>query len=290
MTRRSPALGAILGSLLLALLLTGPLPAGAADSEIELLARRLEAFNVRLGPENVELDFAEAGYVVEGLSFQRAFSGLWHTPATALSSADLRESAVSLETRTGYASGAGDAVRSGIYVGLAGRTRGDLLALRYRWNYSWDELSNLLSRDVTEAPEPSDLFRALTVVFHGTGSSAWPVVGAGGVAAADAEKAGALALYSSGKGVSIEMTVCLANVQGPGSSTRYAPQIIEGLLIVPDGTADGAIAGTMWMMEKAVHPNESAPNNGKGGGCDGVLGGLMLLFVLPLLRRRDPAV
>ena len=265
-------------------------------SHVEINPRlweNLSSFNELLAHEDMALAFEDVSPgLVQTTAFQRAFRAIWNVPPSQVTS--LNDVTTRFTTRNGYSSSVGEAVRSGIHISLTGRTRGDMLPMRYLWNYSWEELSKLLGRTVLEVPDVSELFRALTVEFHGMSGAGYPVVGSGGVTARDAEAAGALWVFPASGGVSIELTAYLANVQGPASSALYAPQLVEGLLIVPDGTADASIAGTTWMMEKPTRGgaviDDDKTNKSGGGGCDthagtgAIFGGSALLLIILLLR------
>ncbi|MBQ7263381.1 MAG: hypothetical protein IJR14_06625 [Synergistaceae bacterium] len=250
----------------------------------EHLVDALDAFNETLTREDMALAITDADPEwVRERSFQRAFRELWNvTPdqPTHLSAASL-----SFGTRTGWSSSEGTAVRPGVDVTMTGRARGEVLPMTYRWSYSWGELSSLLGRDVVDAPTAEDLFRALTVTFHGRSGAGWNVIGKGGLSAREAERAGPLRVFRTSLGVDVELTAYLANVPGPGSSPRYVPQLIEGLLIVPDGAADGVISGTMWMLERTRRENDSGEGSSSGG-CHAQGMGMIAVALVALAARR----
>lgn len=253
----------------------------------EHLVDELDAFNETLAREKMALAITDADpdWVGER-TFQRAFRELWGVAPD--QPKQLSAASLSFGTRTGWSSSEGTAVRPGVDVTMTGRARGEVLPMTYRWSYSWGELSSLLGRDVDDAPTAEDLFRALTVTFHGRSGAGWNVIGKGGLSAREAERAGALRVVRTSWGVDVELTAYLANVPGPGSSPRYAPQLIEGLLIVPDGAADGVISGTMWMIERTRRDGEG--DKSSSGGCHalgiGTIGAALVASVATRRRTR----
>ena len=249
---------------------------------------RLDSINEKLARDDMALSFVDADPArVEDAAFQRAFRDIWNVNPRLLT--NLRNASITFATRTGYVSARGRAVRPGVHVALSGRGRGDLLPMRYLWNYGWKDLSRLLGREVSSVPDAAELFRALTVEFQVIGGAGYPLIGDGGVGARQAETAGALRITQTGAGITVELTAYLANVQGPALSGRYAPLLISDLLIVPDGAADGVVGGTMWMMEKelATSSGTDKESGGGGGGCDAGLGALALAIAAVVLKGKD---
>ncbi len=220
---------------------------------------------------NTTVDSAD----VDELSFQQAFKKAWGNNITPSLVTSLSGSQVKFESRSGYTSQSGTIVRPGVYLYVPGRKGGNLLAMSYSWHYTWAELKELLGEEVTIMPEVSRLFEALTVVFTTTTGEEYTVVGAGGVDAAAAAGKRALVVSEDSRGVSITLSVCLANVQN--QNKNQVPQIIDGkLLVVPDGTADYSIDGTMWIVEKKAGGSGTASSNSGGGGCSAGFGTLGL--------------
>ena len=70
------------------------------------------------------------------------------------------------------------------------------------------------------------------------------------------------------------------------SSAKGKPQLIDGLLVIPDGTADGTISGTLGLLQKPASGGGSDKGEGGGGCSAGLAGAVWLLLALPALLRR----
>jgi len=191
-------------------------------------------------------------------------------------------------------------------VNVTGRREGDLLPLIFTWTFSGAELRNVLGYDMSgktlNESVADEVFSAMRIDFR-SGKSSWPVIGSGGVKASDAMRAGALKLSGDGgNGITAELTAYLANVTASGgngvtSSANNGPQIVNGILIVPDGNGkDGKISGTMLMAHKTgestntgtntnVNTNTGNSSGGGGGGCNS-LGLMAMIAALVLIRKR----
>ena len=181
--------------------------------------------------------------------------------------------------------------KAGVGVSFSGADEGALFPLVFTWTFSSADLSEILGYSLagrTITPELADeIFDSMRIDFKGADSS-WPVVGSGGVKASDAMSAGALSLSltEGGSGLRTELTAYLANVtasggnQSSGMSTASGkndgPQILDGILVVPDGIGnDNRIYGTMLMAGKSAASTEtggSAGNETKQNGSKNVSG------------------
>lgn len=140
-------------------------------------------------------------------------------------------------------------------------------------------MRNILGYDLTgktlNGALADEIFAAIRIDFAGNNSS-WPVIGSGGVKASDAMNAGVLKISGAdgGKGFTAELTAYLANVTSTGgngvaSSAQNGPQIVNGLLVVPDGSGnDGKISGTMLMSNKPGTSTAPTTDNTTGGQTD----------------------
>ena len=131
-----------------------------------------------------------------------------------------------------------------------------------------------------------ELFNSLRIDFQGA-SKVFQVVGGSGVSAKDAYSNQALTLTKAdgNKGVKVELTAYLANVNATGTNSDGVQLMGSGsrkLLVVPDGTDDGAITGSMWMIQKSSSSSEPSepepgtpetPDDGKSGSKSGSGGG-----------------
>ena len=248
--------------------------------------QQLGIYNEAAASSGSTLAFADVDpALVKAGAFQTAFRGAWSTSASQITK--LGASApIAVKSASGFSIDGYTAEKPGASLTLGGRKKGEVLALLYRWSFSWETLSKLLGRKVTEAPSVSELFKALRVDFvPAAGATGWNVVGAGGVSARDAAAKGALKLVRGNNGVTVALRAYLANVGGAAPS---GARLMNGLLVVPDGTADASVGGTMWISQKAASSGGGSKGNGEGGGgCSlGLVGALGLALAGGVLLRR----
>ncbi|MBQ9565246.1 MAG: SYNERG-CTERM sorting domain-containing protein, partial [Synergistaceae bacterium] len=230
------------------------------------------------------LTFADADpALVDAAAFQSDFRKVWNVAATQVTEIKEEDSSFTAPTRD-------DSLRPGIGASFANRLPGDLIPLKYQWTYTWDELSSMLGRTVSNMSDLSNL-SALKIDFEVNGGSVLPVVGTAsanaakasvkGINAGDAQSSGSLVPEEASGGASFNLTAYVANVASTGEND--GPQFVQNLLVVPDGTADGTLAGTMW----TTATGGSGEGGGGGGGCDASgLGLLALLVVVPAFMRK----
>lgn len=248
--------------------------------------QQLGIYNEAAVSSGSTLAFADVNpALVQAGAFQTAFRGAWSASASQITK--LGASApISVKSASGFSIDGYTAEKPGASLTLGGRKKGEVLALLYRWSFNWETLSKLLGRKVTEAPSASELFKALRVDFvPAAGATGWNVIGAGGVSAQDAAAKGALKLVRGNNGVTVALTAYLANVGGAAPS---GARLMNSLLVVPDGTADASVGGTMWISQKAASSGGGSKGDGEGGGgCSlGLVGALGLTLAGFLLRRR----
>ena len=253
---------------------------------------------------------------VKSSSFQRSFKSAWDADS-ATQITELSSSTPTFTTYTSYsATGYIPSKNAGVNMNFPNRNNGDIFPLVYSWTFSGSELKALLGYDLSEktlnAKFAEELFSSLRIDFQGA-SKAFQVVGGTGVSAKDAYTNQALVLTKAdgNKGVKVDLTAYLANVNATGSDSDGVQLMGTGsrkLLVVPDGNNDGAINGTMWLIQKGSapsnpnsNPGNNTPsnptpneNNGNGnsgsgsssggGGCNAI--SLGLLGLLLIFRRR----
>lgn len=249
---------------------------------------QLGLFNDTMGRQGAGLGLLDSNPArVRTSAFQNAFQGAWKlSPAqvTRLSS----PSAIRFESGKAGSMAGWNAAKPAMAVSLTGRKKGDMLPLKYRWSLTWDELRKLTGGKANRSAGISELFGPLKLAFTSANGEPYDVVGGDGVPAAQAESKGALKLTGGNNGVTLELTAFVADAPGPTASTRQSgPQLIDGLLVVPDGAADGTIAGSMGLLQKAGGGGSGKDgSDGKGGGCDAGVSGMMLTLVVAFLLRR----
>ena len=265
----------------------------------------LQGYTEQLTEYDISLQLADRNpSSVTSSAFQASFASLWGG-VSASQVTNVNESALRFDTSKSYSSSDGYTLptgKAGVSVSLTGLKAGDLFPLTYTWSFKGSELREILGYDLTGRTINADeIFSVMRVDFQSNGTS-WPVVGTGGVLASEAIRAGMLTLSKTDgdSGLKAEMTAYLANVTSSGNSD--GPQIVNGLLIVPDGNGnDGAISGTMWLADKPGDSSQSgstnsSPSNGNdnadmnsssgggGGGCNAL--GLIPILAVMLLRRK----
>ena len=125
----------------------------------------------------------------------------------------------------------------------------------------------------------------LKLVFAPAAGASYAVVDANGdegVAAARAASSGALELTPSNNGLTLELTAFVTDA----SSAASGPQLIDGLLVIPDGTADGTISGALGLLQKPASGGGGSKGEGGGGCAAGTAGAVWLLLALPALLRK----
>ncbi|MBR0249168.1 MAG: hypothetical protein IJQ70_09370 [Synergistaceae bacterium] len=261
----------------------------------------LQGYTEQLTEYDITLQLADRNpSSVTSSAFQASFASLWGG-VSASQVTNVNESALRFDTSKAYSSSDGYSLpegKAGVGINFTGLKAGDLFPLTYTWSFKGSELREILGYDLSGRTINADeIFSTMRVDFQGTGTS-WPVVGSGGVRASEAISSGMLKLTKTDgdSGLKVEMTAYLANVTSSGNSD--GPQIVNGLLIVPDGNGnDGRISGTMWLADKAGNASNgnSTPSNGNGdadtnsssgggGGCNAL--GILPILAVMLLRRK----
>ena len=245
--------------------------------------KMLGEFNDLLG-EGAGLTFADSDPAkVKASAFQKTFRDAWGFSAAQItelkSGAPIRFKPGKLPSARGWS-----ASKPAIDVSLGRRRKGDLLPLKYRWSLSWEEIEKLLDRKATQV-NARELSSVLKLAFVPVSGTAYDVVGGEGVSAADAESKDALKLTSGNNGLTLELTAFVADA---ASSAKGRPQLIDGLLVIPDGAADGTISGALGLLQRSAGGGGGGSDSkGEGGGgCDAGVSGMMLALVVAFLLRR----
>ena len=254
---------------------------------------------------------------VRSSTFQRNFSGVWSASASQITELTTSTPTIAPSTNAPVISGMSASKAAGVSINYQGRTTGELFPVIYSWTLTGDEVRAVMGYDMSSKNIGSTLagevFEKFSIVYQGN-NQVIPVVGGSGVSGKDAYDYGALELSKAdgNTGLHVDLTAYVGNMAVTGSSD--GAQVVRSsgtsrLLVVPDGAADGAIAGAMWMMQPAgtapnTTPNTSpntgtntSPNTGTnsnatsggsggGGGCDAMSAGLVAAIVFFLKRKR----
>lgn len=271
------------------------------------LMNYLQGYTEELTEYDISIQLADvSNSAVNASTFQSAFSTTWNG-VTASQVTELTASNLAFDTKTsfslnnkaaseGYVLPSG---KAGVNVTLSGAKTGNIFPLVYTWNFSGNELREILGYDMSErditASVADEIFSAMRIDFQGT--SLLPVIGNDGVKASDALTSGMLKLSKTdgNKGLHVELMAYIANVTAPNylQATQFnkGPQLVDGLLVVPDGNGnDNMISGTMWLSGKVATSSPqtgTAPQSssgGGGGGCN-VLGLIPLLAAIVMKRK-----
>ena len=214
---------------------------------------------------------------VSSSSFQASFANTWGDSAI-LSSAAVSDSNTEVSqyyetSDKDYKASKSAAMRINYSVE---NQNSNLVSLNFPFDYSGEELEKLIGHNASgvkfDADFAKELFKVLRIEFQGS-NGAYVVVGEGGnIDIDEAVSCGALKFESidNGKGVRVILNAAIANTDYENStdiqdaSTDYkGPQIISGVLVVPDGLKDDAIYGSMWAAEKTSSSSSSSENNQK---------------------------
>ncbi|MBQ9419743.1 MAG: hypothetical protein IJU31_05125, partial [Synergistaceae bacterium] len=292
-----------------------------ANTILRDLRNDFEEYNMGYGLVDKSTD------TVSSDTFQSTFGTLWQASSASLVST-FTSSSVNFSTAYTASDGYTPAKGAGFTVSFAGVKTGDIMPIVFPWKMSGSELQTALGSKLYASVEQDlsmayqyntpinysvaeDIFSALRFEFNGK-SNSFPVLsGDSGISVTNAMEAGALALEpnDSGKGLLIKLTAYIANVQTSNAGNFYnasenynGAKLIEGsgkkLLVVPDGSDDGEIYGTMWLAQKYSSSSASTTSSTQktssntssgggdsgGGGCSGIrnegLGIRNVLFML----------
>lgn len=280
---------------------------------VESFQTYFSSYIEQIAEHDIALSLVDASTsTVTASSFQRNFTEVWESAAkqvTEITSA----SSPTFTTYTTYSNSEGlrASKNAGVNINFQQRGEGELFPLTYTWNFTGEEIAALTGKDLSSTATitkavATTLFNELRIDFQGSSVTS-VVIGSGGVSVSEAIDAGALVLTKAdgGRGLHVELTVYLANVAVKGYED--GAQLVKSsgsreILVVPDGTSDGAISGTMWMAQKAsssgtqpttpvsptpTTPETSSGSGGGGGGCEAVdVGVIAGIVVLMFVRRR----
>ena len=267
------------------------------------LANYLQGYAEDMTEYDILLQLSNASSsAVTSSAFQAAFSSIWAgvTPSQ-VSASQLSAQSLTLGKTTSYTASDGYELTSGkagVEVNVTGRNAGDLLPLTFTWKFTSSDLRAKLGYDMTgrtlDGALGDAIFDTLRIDFRGV-SSSWPVIGGVGVKASEAMQSGVLSLTKTADGgLSAQLTAYLANVTAASvsglasSSGNDGPQIVDNILIVPDGNgSDGKISGSMIMADRLGTSQQTnteseqtqtntetgtekgtQPTSGGGGGCN----------------------
>ena len=191
------------------------------------------------------------------------------------------------------------------------------MAITYSWTFTGSEISAVMGYDMTSrninAALAGNIFEKFAISYQGN-NQVIPVIGGAGITGNEAYEAGALVLTKAdgNAGLHVELTAYVGNMAVTGNSD--GAQVIRSagtarVLVVPDGAADGAITGSMWMFQPSgtstnpgtntnpdtnTNPGTNTNTNvtsggsgGGGGGCDVFGFGLLGAIALFLKRRHS---
>ena len=240
--------------------------------------------------------------------FKGIFGDLWSATPSVVSS--FTNSEVNLATAYNSSDGYTPSKGAGFTVSFAGVNTGDLAPVVFPWKFSSLELQEALGSKIYANVLPDieaaytygvpisysaaeEIFSALRFKFEGKYISL-PVIGDDAVSISDAIDAKVLQLepVDGGRGLLVKLTASIANVYSSGSevagstNSSGAKLINNKVLVIPDGSDDGEIYGTMWLTQNSGVSTSSKTttstttgktsdsglggSSGGGGGCASV--------------------
>ena len=250
--------------------------------------------------------------------FQSSFKRIW-SGVTASQVSGVNTSSLKFSSETNHASSDGSIIQKpGVHIDFKGASVGDMLPMTYSWTLTGDEVKSLVGEELLASSGfynvsqnlgvpysvAEALFSAVNIKFQSSGVTR-PVIGGDGadLNQAIAGKSLVLTKADGGSGIRMDMTAYLANVAA--ETEEQGPQIVrysgaDSILVVPDGTADDSITGTMWLLSSSATdpesgtdeptgqdtPSSSGDGGSGGGGCNALSIGLLeAVFIFALKKR-----
>ncbi len=251
---------------------------------------------------------------VKSSTFRTNFGKVWSS-VTPSQITDLTTSTptFSVSTSSPAPSGMAASKRAGVSMNYQNRATGELFPITYSWTFTGAEISSVMGYDLTSrninATLAGSIFEKFRIAYQGN-NQLIPVIGGSGISGNEAYEAGVLSLTKAdgNAGLRVELTAYVGNLAVTGNSD--GAQVIRSAgtaraLVVPDGAADGAIVGSMWMFQPSGTKGDTTPGTnpnpgttstpdtktsgggGGGGGCNAVGYGLVAAIVLFLKRRHS---
>jgi hypothetical protein len=148
---------------------------------------------------------------------------------------------------------------------------GGVLPVRVTYSLSWDEVEDLLGRDGVTKTDTKELFGKLSLAFTDSYGRNESVLADNGREGADASalvpSGGAKTLVNSNNGLTLTFDVFLSDADA--ASDGKSPLVANKYLTAADGAADGAIAGSLWLLESKSGGDDSDGDDSDGGDSDG---------------------
>ncbi|MDR2137226.1 MAG: Ig-like domain-containing protein [Synergistaceae bacterium] len=247
--------------------------------------KRLESFNGTMQQYAEQLYFTdEDPERVKSASFADAFKSAYGVTASQVSEFS-NAGAVNFGSQSSYAGDNWVSVKPSISVsfGALSSGGGSLLPLKLTYSLSWKEVSDILGREATQIDNVTQLFGRLKLVFEDASGTVTPVLDADGefgVAASSALSSGALSLTNGNNGLTLSAEILLSDVT---AASDGKPRLIDGRLVVADGTPDGTAKGSIWLLKRSGGGGSVGGGDSGGGGCNAGAGFLPLGFLPSML-------
>jgi predicted outer membrane repeat protein len=248
--------------------------------------RKLGAFNDGIREYTEQLYLVDADPEgVKKASFADAFKKLYGVSASQVSEFS-NANAIAFNSKSSYTASNWASVKPSISVSLSSLPAGSLLPLKFSYGLTWDELSEILGREVTKVDNVTDLFGRLKLIFENANGIMSPVVdgdGEFGIAASQALSSGVLTISNGNNGLALTLEILLADTKTVADGK---PQAIDKRLVVADAVADGTAVGSMWLLKRTGNGGGGgSTGEGGGGGCNAGFGFLpFLLFAMLGIR------
>lgn len=235
---------------------------------------RLRLYNANMSQYDEQLNFADANPAnVATQSFQSNFTGKFGVSASQVTEISDAGS-VAFDSRSSFGTGVFSAIKPSMKISVSSLAPkgGSLLPLELTYSLSWQEVSDILGRNVTTLADGGELFERIGLVFEDERGVAVSVIDRNSYSRAIS--GGALLMASGNKGLTLTLKVMLADVT---AKTANRAEWIEDCLVVPDGEMNGTSGGSMWLVKNSGGTQDAG--SGGGGGCDAGIGGIFFAIV-----------
>jgi predicted outer membrane repeat protein len=238
--------------------------------------KRLGVFNSSLQEDGEQITFLDFDPdVMKRSPFASAFKSAYGVAPT--QATEISDSMIQLNSAPSLPGGT--SLKPSVSITLSGASPasgGGVLPVRVIYSLSWDEVSDILGRQVTKIDSAKELFGKLNLAFTDRYGKESVLVDAGGEGV---DASGKALTMTSGNNLTLTFDVFLSDAN---AASDGKPRLIENkYLTAADGSADGSIAGSLWLLKSKSggDPGEGSGENGGGGGggCDAGFGFFALL-------------
>ncbi|MDR1482850.1 MAG: Ig-like domain-containing protein [Synergistaceae bacterium] len=150
---------------------------------------------------------------------------------------------------------------------------GGLIPLRYSYNLTWEEISDILGRTVDPGSVMDDvvkeLFDNVSLEFADENGESRTVIGsgAGSVSAGEAKSSESLSYERANSSLHLQVDVLMGDARYTGEAPEY---MIGNKIVLADNSANGNIKGQLSLVSgRGTDTDVTGSGGGGGGGCNG---------------------